>query len=195
MGLTRQRYPSSEVDRNDLCGSTPALGHSMRTIFIHHDDSTLDRDVIALWIASFSDLAGLVIIQEPRGNRIGRVRRELRRDGLLGFADVLAFRAYYSLRLPGRIATGRKTPRETRPRLAGRPLLHPEICDDDPNNRATRRFIDDQEPDLMIARCRVLLASEIFSIPPLRTFVMHPVTTPEYRNSHGCFWAQSNRDL
>ena len=31
----------------------------------------------------------------------------------------------------------------------------------------------------MIARCRVLLASEIFSIPPLGTFVMHPVTTPE----------------
>jgi methionyl-tRNA formyltransferase len=24
---------------------------------------------------------------------------------------------------------------------------------------------------------------------------MHPGITPEYRNSHGCFWALSNRDL
>jgi methionyl-tRNA formyltransferase len=47
----------------------------------------------------------------------------------------------------------------------------------------------------MVARCRLLLKEETFSIPPLGTFVMHPGITPEYRNSHGCFWALSNRDL
>ena len=99
------------------------------------------------WIASFSDLAGLAIIQEPRGNRIGRVRRELRRGGLLGFADVLAFRAYYSLRLS---RADRNWVEDARARLArGLPVVPcsiPRFVTDDPNNRVTRRFIDAKSP-------------------------------------------------
>ena len=98
-------------------------------------------------IASFSDLAGLVIIQEPRGNRIGRVRRELRRGGLLGFADVLAFRAYYSLRLS---RADRNWEEDAGARLAlGLPVVPcsiPRFVTDDPNNRVTRRFIDAKSP-------------------------------------------------
>ena len=40
-----------------------------------------------------------------------------------------------------------------------------------------------REPDLVIARCKTLLASRVFSIPPLGTYVMHPGICPEYRNA------------
>jgi len=35
----------------------------------------------------------------------------------------------------------------------------------------------------------------IFAIPQLGTFVLHPGICPEHRNSHGCFWALANDDL
>ena len=41
----------------------------------------------------------------------------------------------------------------------------------------------------MIARCKRLLHERIFSRPAKGTFVMHPGVCPEYRNSHGVFWA------
>jgi hypothetical protein len=168
----------------------------MRTVLIHHDDSKLDRDVVAPWVMSFSDLAGLLVIREARGNRLARIRRELRRSGLIGLVDVLAFRLYYRLRLA---KSDRAWEERARNQLARRfpPLSDdiPRLVTRDPNGGAARQFISDVQPDLMIARSRVLLAEKIFSIPPLGTFVMHPGITPEYRNSHGCFWALSNRDL
>jgi len=51
------------------------------------------------------------------------------------------------------------------------------------------------QPDLAIARCKVILKREIFEVPRVGTFVMHPGICPEYRNAHGCFWALVNRDL
>jgi len=32
-------------------------------------------------------------------------------------------------------------------------------------------------------------------LPRAGTLVMHPGICPEYRNSHGCFWALAHRDL
>src|SRR5262249_19220249 len=64
-----------------------------------------------------------------------------------------------------------------------------------PNTAEVRTFIADCRPDLAIARCKMLLRPEIFSIPRLGTFVLHPGICPEYRNAHGCFWALANRDL
>jgi methionyl-tRNA formyltransferase len=51
-----------------------------------------------------------------------------------------------------------------------------------------------RQPDLVIARCKTLLAERIFSIPRLGTYVMHPGVCPEYRNAHGCFWAMATGD-
>jgi methionyl-tRNA formyltransferase len=51
------------------------------------------------------------------------------------------------------------------------------------------------QPDLSIARCKMILKREIFEVPRLGTFVLHPGICPEYRNAHGCFWALANRDL
>ena len=70
----------------------------------------------------------------------------------------------------------------------------PEIVVSSPNDADAERFIREQRPDLIVARCKSLLKEQIFSIPRLGTFVMHPGICPEYRNAHGCFWALANGD-
>jgi len=64
-----------------------------------------------------------------------------------------------------------------------------------PNHADAEAFIRACAPDLVIARCKTLLKEQIFSIPRLGTFVMHPGICPEYRNAHGCFWARATGDL
>src|SRR5689334_25343719 len=74
----------------------------MRTLLICHDDAALDKIGLARWLASFSTLTGIVSIREPRKRTRQRVRREIKRVGLLRFTDVLAFRVYYGLFLASR---------------------------------------------------------------------------------------------
>ena len=168
----------------------------MKTLLICHEDSALDREVIPRWLASFSDLVGVVVLSEPKSRRAQRIRREIRRSGPLRFLDVVAFRLYYRLRLAGKdrawedaaraeLARGYPEPRTTAPVLST----------DSPNSKEAERFLVDVAPDVVIARCRTLLDERIFSLASTGTFVLHPGVTPEYRNSHGCFWALANRDL
>jgi methionyl-tRNA formyltransferase len=78
---------------------------------------------------------------------------------------------------------------------------YPQMPDDipilrthSPNSKEAEDFIKDANPDIMIARCKVLLKKSIFSLPTIGTFSLHPGICPEYRNSHGCFWALANND-
>jgi hypothetical protein len=64
-----------------------------------------------------------------------------------------------------------------------------------PNSDDARTFLERLQPDLAIARCKVILKPAIFDIPRVGTFVLHPGICPEYRNAHGCFWALARRDL
>jgi hypothetical protein len=168
----------------------------MKTLLICHEDSALDREVIPRWLASFSDLVGVVVLKEARSKRLERIRREIRRSGLFRFLDVVAFRIYYRLRWAGRDrawegAVGSELAR----RFPEQPERAPVLTTESPNSEEAERFIRDAGPDLMVARCRTLLDERIFSLAPTGTFVLHPGITPEYRNSHGCFWALANRDL
>jgi methionyl-tRNA formyltransferase len=63
-----------------------------------------------------------------------------------------------------------------------------------PNSQETEIFIRSLNPDIVLARCKVILKESIFSIPAKGTFAMHPGICPEYRNAHGCFWALANGD-
>ncbi|MCU0623675.1 MAG: hypothetical protein MUF53_07395, partial [Gemmatimonadaceae bacterium] len=76
----------------------------MRTTLICHHDSPLDRRALAGWLASFSTLAGIVVIEEKGARRRTRIVREWQRSGLLGLLDVLAFRMFYRAALAGRDA-------------------------------------------------------------------------------------------
>jgi len=168
----------------------------MKTLLICHDGAPLDQVVLARWLSSFSNLAGIVIIEEPPTRAWRRVRREVKRIGILRFLDVLAFRVYYRLFLAS--TDQRWETQELREKCR----IYADISADtailrtpSPNTQETETFIRRLNPDLVLARCKVLLKESIFLIPAKGTFVMHPGVCPEYRNAHGCFWALANRDL
>jgi hypothetical protein len=168
----------------------------VRTLLICHADDPMNREGLARWLASFSDLTGVVEIREVRQRLWQRVRREVRRVGLLRFADVLAFRFYYKFFL------AKRDHRWEQERLAelcdAYPPLTPAtriLSTHTPNSREAEEFIRAARPDLVIARCKTLLKQSVFSIPTHGTFVMHPGVCPEYRNAHGCFWALARNDL
>jgi folate-dependent phosphoribosylglycinamide formyltransferase PurN len=174
----------------------PANNAGLRTLLICHADARLDCDGLARWLASFSSLAGLVILHGTKRQLWQRSRREFRRVGALRFLDVLAFRLYYRLALERR---DRDWESQTLDRLFD---LYPPLTEQtkilhaqNPHTDAVQSFIRELRPDLVVARCKNLLKPEVFEIPRLGTFVMHPGVCPEYRNAHGCFWALARNDL
>jgi methionyl-tRNA formyltransferase len=141
-------------------------------------------------------LAGLIIIRDSPGRLWRASRREIRRIGWLRFLDVVAFRAYARLRLAaGDDAWTTQAVKRLRRRYPANLDAVPRIVVSTPNSEEARNFLRVLRPDLAIARCKVILKREIFEIPRVGTFVMHPGICPEYRNAHGCFWALVNRDL
>jgi hypothetical protein len=166
----------------------------MRTLIICHHDAPLAREGLVRWLGSFSTFVGTVVIEEPGGRLRKRVAREIKRVGRWRFLDVLAYRAYYALRLAPRV---RAWEAATLARLRREyPVLPdaPAALVGSPNSTEAERFIREQQPDLVIARCKTLLKEQVFGVPRLGTFVMHPGICPEYRNAHGCFWALANGD-
>src|SRR4051812_26851309 len=166
----------------------------MRTLLICHNGADLDREGLARWFASFSTFTGTVVIREPGGRLRKRISREIARVGFWRFLDVLAFRAYYALRHAAGVRAWEQ--RELERLRAAYPTRAdaPEAIVSSPNAKEAEAFIREQQPDLVIARCKTLLAERIFSIPRLGTFVMHPGICPEYRNAHGSFWAMAAGD-
>lgn len=188
---------AAEVFASELvAGASPGGGRArMRTLLVCHEGARLDESALAGWLASFTDLVGLVVIRE-RGERMKRrVRRELKRTGALRFLDVLAFRAYYRLFLA---AGDRRWEEETLRDLSARYPAPPGVArlvTHSPNSAEAEAFIRERAPDLVVARCKTILKESVFTIPPLGTFVMHPGVCPEYRNAHGCFWALARGDV
>jgi hypothetical protein len=166
----------------------------MKTLLICHAGDSMNEVGLARWLASFSDLRGIVIIRETQKRKWQRIRREIRRVGLLRFFDVIAFRAYYRFTSASR---DQQWEREQLSRLCAAyeaPQHVPILYTSSPNSDEAREFIASAQPDITIARCKTLLKQSIFSIPQHGTFVMHPGICPEYRNAHGCFWAVANGD-
>ena len=167
----------------------------VRSVLICHHDEPLNRIGLARWMASFTDLAGIIVVREPGGRLRRRIRREIERVGFLRFLDVLAFRLYYKFALAGADAEW------TERTLAELAAKYPEIPattrvleTPSPNSDEAQKLLEELQPDFVLARCKNLLAQRIFSIPSSGTYVMHPGICPEYRNAHGCFWALANRD-
>jgi hypothetical protein len=141
-------------------------------------------------------LAGLIIIRDEPGRLWRAARREIRRVGLPGFVDVLAFRVYARLRLARDDAAWEaRTVRDLRRRYPADLGAIPYVTVSTPNSDDARAFLARAQPDMVIARCKVILKPDIVALPRAGTFVFHPGICPEYRNAHGCFWALANRDL
>ena len=167
-------------------------------VLICHEAERLDRDGLASWLASTMKLAGLLIIRDGADRRWRAVRREMRRVGPWGLIDVVAFRAL------ARVVHGRRD----RELGGGRSWIgcasgirptsarYRQLTVSSPNSVEARAFVERVQPDLAIARCKVLLDRGRSTRSRERgTFVLHPGICPEYRNAHGCFWALANRDL
>jgi folate-dependent phosphoribosylglycinamide formyltransferase PurN len=165
-------------------------------VLICHEDDPVDADGLASWLASAMDLRGLIVIRDRRTRLWRAARREIRRVGPVGFADVVAFRLYQAAVL-SRADHAWKAQAVARLRACYRADLAkvPRLVVPDPNQDEVRSFLASVSPDLVIARCKFILKPEIFSIARAGTFALHPGICPEYRNAHGCFWALVNRDL
>ena len=165
-------------------------------VLICHEAERLDREGLASWLASTMRLAGLLIIRDGSRRRWQAVRRELKRVGPLGLVDVLAFRAYARLMHAADDARWEGAAvAELRRRYPARLDRVPRLTVASPNSSDAKEFLQRLQPDLVVARCKLLLRKDIFEIPRAGTFVLHPGICPEYRNAHGCFWALANRDL
>jgi folate-dependent phosphoribosylglycinamide formyltransferase PurN len=167
-----------------------------RTVLICHADERLNREGLARWLASFTGLAAVVVIREPKARLWRRVRRELERIGLLRFLDVLAYRIYYRLFLAaGDVRWEDATLAELERRYPPVPAATRILETASPNSQEVERLLQEVQPAIVVARCKHILAKRIFGQARVGTFVMHPGVCPEYRNAHGCFWALANRDL
>lgn len=167
----------------------------MKTLLICHNEDALNRQGLAAWLASFSQLTGIVAIEEPPSRMKKRIRREVERIGYLRFLDVLAFRLFYKLRLAAADrAWEQNLCRQVLGRYGDVPENVPVLRTESPNSKDAERFIRKAGADVAIARCKTLLPERIFALPRVATLVMHPGICPEYRNAHGCFWALANND-
>jgi hypothetical protein len=167
-----------------------------RSVLICHHDEPLNRFGLARWLASFTELVGIIVVREPRARLWRRIRREVKRVGILRFMDVLAFRAYY------RMSLARQDSEWIQATLHG--LLQqysdiPSSCrvleTQSPNSAEALTMLRETQPHLILARCKNILRERVFKTALTGTFVMHPGVCPEYRNAHGCFWALARRDL
>ena len=125
-----------------------------------------------------------------------RVQREAKRVGWLRLLDVMAFRFWYRLRFAAGDAAWiddqlNALNRQFPPIPADTPTLRTPS----PNSTECQAFLADARPDITLALVKNMLAERIFSIPKAGTIVLHPGICPEYRNSHGCFWALAHDDL
>jgi hypothetical protein len=169
----------------------------MKTLLICHKDADLTRIGMARWLSSFSELVGIIVLQETKRRIWRRIRREIKRVGVRRFfLDVISFRIYYALFISKK---DRLWEEQKLKELCSIYSEVPEnvslLCTSSPNSSEAEQFIKNLCPDIILARCKSLLNERIFLIPPKGTFVLHPGICPEYRNAHGCFWALANDDL
>ena len=178
-------------------GTRPAPSQTKlpRTVLICHADDPLNREGLARWLAATTSLVGVIVLEEPPRRMRQRVKREIKRVGLLRFLDVLAFRVYSKLFLAKQdraweAATLKSLCERFAPLGEATRVIHAPS----PNAPEVEAFLRDAGCDLVIARCKTLLKPSVFSIPTAGTFVMHPGICPQYRNAHGCFWALAQND-
>jgi len=137
----------------------------VRTLLICHHDEPINRLGVARWLASFSQLVGIIEIHEPAGRLGRRIWRELRRVGPIRFLDVLAFRLYSRLFLSARDRAFEAAALE---RLSATyPPLDPQtpvLVTPSPNSAEAVAFLRQLAPDVVLARCKSLLKKDVYSL-------------------------------
>jgi folate-dependent phosphoribosylglycinamide formyltransferase PurN len=168
---------------------------TLRSVLICHAGDDFDQVGLAAWLGSFSQLAGIVVLDETGAQKRARIRREIRRVGPVRFVDVVAMRLYQRLALAARDRSWMDGALASlRSRYGDAPAV-PQLIATDVNAKEVAAFLREAQPDIVIARCKQLLRKKLIDLPRVGVFVLHPGICPEYRNAHGCFWALAERDL
>jgi hypothetical protein len=163
-------------------------------VLMAHDEDQLYADGVASWLDRHEQLVGIIRIVDSGRTRRRRIRREWRRSGTLGLADVLAWRLYHRLRYGSEAARTRaRLMADLMPPGARAPAA-PVLRTGSPNGLPVQAFLQQADAELMIALVKHILKPAVFDIPRHGTFVFHPGICPEYRNAHGCFWALARGD-
>src|SRR5262249_50637060 len=158
--------------RPSLMGVNP---QKPRVLLLCHDDDPIDAEGLTAWLATSFALVGRVVIHSPWTRRARAARREVRRSGWTGLLDVAAFRLFYGL------TPARRDARWCAGEVARLKAKYPACVDgvwqlhvSNPNSDTVQRFLEDLAPDLVLARCKMLLTPAIFGVARVGTFVLHP---------------------
>lgn len=167
----------------------------MKTVLMCHANDIFDKEIVARWLASFSDLAGIVLIDEHVDFKKKRYKYEYKRSGFFGFIDIVLYKIYHNIFLRKKEALQYSNIiQEHSDRF---PLLGNKtqfLSTNNPKDQKTKDFITKIAPDMMIVRAKMILPPSIFEIPKVGAYVLHPGICPQYRNAHGCYWAIANKD-
>src|SRR6185312_6991547 len=194
-GGRQERQPERLARLRTAATAARCAMNPVRSVLICHAGDDFDREGLAAWLASFTELAGIVVLDETAAQKRARFRRELRRVGPLRFLDVVAMRFYQRLVVAAHDHAWMRQALADMRRRYGAPPAVPQIVAASVNDPEVLGFLRGIAPDLMLARCKQLLKKKLIDLPRLGCFVLHPGICPEYRNAHGCFWALAERDL
>lgn len=162
----------------------------MRSALICHQGDLLNEEGMARWLASFSDLRLIVRIKDPHDQFLKRLRAEIKRSGLFGLIDVLAFRIWFRcFHLDNETEWESEKLKELHRRFPGLPETCRVLDVDSPNRDEVVAALAAERVDFAVARCKRILTRRIFTQPKHGVFVIHPGICPDYRNAHGCFWS------
>lgn len=160
-------------------------------VLIVHKKSFLNSDVLVSWANKYFELKGVIYIEEESNRKVKRFKSELKRTGIFGIVDVFLFKVYYLLFLKSREKEKMNDYRASL--LTVYPPLQSQgfssITVKNPNGKVAVDFLKKMAPTFVLARCKFILKKSVFSLPQKGTFILHPGICPQYRNSHGCFWA------
>jgi hypothetical protein len=167
----------------------------MNSALICHSGDPINDEGFARWLSSFSELKLIVRITDPPSEFWKRLKAERRRSGIAGLLDVFAFRIWHRL---FQAKSDRRWEEQTLENLRSRFPHLAKSCRilsvESPNLPEVAAAFREESIDFAVARCKRILSPRIFSAPRHGVFVIHPGICPEYRNSHGCFWAIVRQD-
>lgn len=167
--------------------------NKMKTIIILHNDSLFDKEILTRWLNSFSDLVGIIVINESKDIVKRRIKFEIKRSGIFGFFDILLFRIFYKLKyskLDNDFLNNIINEYKTKFELPKIDFINTNSI----NDEKVKDFIESKKVDIVLARCKQLIKKDIYNLPKKGTYVLHPGITPKYRNAYGLFWAIYNKD-
>ena len=135
----------------------------------------------------------LEVGRESWGARLNKIRRRMKRYGIVRVVDELAFhvvdRVFHRKR-------AQRFLQQAPEFFCDWPDLPcPSFDVDNIHSKRWLEYIEEQQPDILFSICcNVIFRPQLFNIPKLGTYVLHEGLTPEYKGLHTPIWALLNQE-